>query len=102
MDFNPDEKNRVVINAVFTQNLYCTREMRGMTIRGGMAETVRLDVYSGQPFLRMAGYNGRDVLSQQNTIFYTPKNDGAQHFEILVDDLKKNKISGFLYLCYQT
>ena len=102
MDFNPDEKNRVVINAVFKQNPYCTREMRAMTIRGGMAETVRLDVYSGQPFLRMAGYNGRDMLSQQNTVFYTPKNDGAQYFEILVDTLAKNKVSGALYLCYQT
>lgn len=102
MDFGPDENNKVKINCVFAQNPYCTREMRGLTIRGGMAETVRMDVYSGQPFLRMAGYNGSDILSQQTTIFYTPKNDGAQHFEILVDDMSKNRVSGMLYLCYQT
>ena len=50
----------------------------------------------------MACYNGADMLSQQNSIFYTPKNDATQQFEILVDNFGKKKISGWLYLCYQT
>lgn len=72
-DFDPDEDNRVVINVVLTKDYYCTREMRNLTIRGGSAEPVALELYTGQPFLRMAGFNGRDILSQKSTIFYSPK-----------------------------
>lgn len=41
-------------------NFYCIREMRATILRGGSTETVRLDKYAGQPFLRMACYNGAD------------------------------------------
>ena len=101
-DFNPNKNNKVVVDVVITSDYRCTREMHSMTIRGGTSETVRLETYTGQPFLRMACYNGSDFLSQQNTIFYTPKNDASQRIDILIDDLKKAKISGWLYLCYQT
>ena len=102
-DFNPNENNKVTVSVVVMKdNFYCIREMRATTLRGGSTETVRLDKYAGQPFLRMACYNGADMLSQQNSIFYTPKNDATQQFEILVDNFGKKKISGWLYLCYQT
>ena len=101
-DFNPNKNNKVVVDVVITSDYHCTREMHSMTIRGGTSETVRLETYANQPFLRMACYNGSDFLSQQNTIFYTPKNDASQRIDILIDDLKKAKISGWLYLCYQT
>ena len=101
-DFNPNKNNKVVVDVEITSDYRCTREMRSMTIRGGTSETVRLETYASQPFLRMACYNGSDFLSQQNTIFYTPKNDASQRIDILIDDLKKAKISGWLYLCYQT
>lgn len=102
-DFNPNENNKVTVSViVMKDNFYCIREMRATTLRGGSTETVRLDKYAGQPFLRMACYNGADMLSQQNSIFYTPKNDATQQFEILVDNFGKKKISGWLYLCYQT
>lgn len=102
-DFNPNENNKVTVSViVMKDNFYCIREMRATTLRGGSTETVRLDAYAGNPFLRMACYNGADMLSQQNSIFYTPKNDATQQFEILVDNFGKKKISGWLYLCYQT
>ncbi len=102
-DFNPNENNKVTVSVVVMKdNFYCIREMRATTLRGGSTETVRLDKYAGNPFLRMACYNGADMLSQQNSIFYTPKNDATQQFEILVDNFGKKKISGWLYLCYQT
>lgn len=102
-DFNPNENNKVTVNVVVMKdNIYCIREMHSMTIRGGSTETVRMDKYVGLPYLRMACYNGADALSQQNSIFYTPKNDAVQQFEILVDNFGKKKISGWLYLCYQT
>ena len=43
-DFDPDEDNRVVINVVLTKDYYCTREMRNLTIRGGSAEPVALEL----------------------------------------------------------
>ena len=101
-DFNPNKNNKVVVDVEITSDYRCTREMRSMTIRGGTSETVRLETYASQPFLRMACYNGADMLSQQNSIFYTPKNDATQQFKILVDNFGKKKISGWLYLCYQT
>lgn len=100
-DFDPDEDNRVVINVVLTKDYYCTREMRNLTIRGGSAEPVALELYTGQPFLRMAGFNGRDILSQKSTIFYSPKNDSPHYFDILLDNLSKTKVSGWMYLCYK-
>ena len=80
-DFNPNENNKVTVSViVMKDNFYCIREMRATTLRGGSTETVRLDAYAGNPFLRMACYNGADMLSQQNSIFYTPKNDATQQF----------------------
>ena len=101
MDYLPDEKNRVTVNAIIKSDYYCTREMRTLSIRGGSAETVRMDLYAGQPYLRMAGYNGTDILSQKTTIYYSPKNNAEQVFDILIDSFSKTKISGFLYLTYQ-
>lgn len=100
-DFDPDEENRIVVNVTLTRDYYCTREMRRLTMRGGSAEPVALEAYTGKPFLRMAGFNGTDILSQKNTIFYSPKNDSLHYFDILIDNLGKTRISGWMYLCYK-
>mgnify|MGYP004557633129 FL=1 len=101
-DFEPNDKNRVTVDVVVQKHLYGTREMRRLSIRGGSAETIRLEVYAGKPFLRLASYNSNDILSQTTTIYSTPKNNATQEIEILVDDLSKKRVSGTLYLCYQT
>ena len=100
-DFRPDDDNRILIDVVFSKDNYCTREMRKLNMRGGLAEHVSLETYAGQPYLRMACYNGHDILSQQDTIFYTLKNDAPQTFSVLVEKQKAKPFSGSLYLGYQ-
>ena len=101
-DFEPNDKNRVTVDVVVQKHLYGTREMHRLSIRGGSAETFRLEAYAGKPFLRLASYNSNDILSQTTTIYSTPKNNATQEIEIMVDDLSKKRVSGTLYLCYQT
>ena len=100
-DFEPNDKNRVTIDVVMQKHLYGTREMRRLSIRGGAAESIYMEIYSGKPFLRLASYNSNDILNQTTTIYHTLKNNATQEIEILVDDLAKKRASGTLYLCYQ-
>ena len=97
----PDENNQIVVSVVLTLNGYCTREMRRLTLRGGVVEPVALETYMGKPFLRMAVFDDGDVLSQEKTVFYSTKNTNVHYFEFLIDDFAAAKPSGELYLCYQ-
>lgn len=90
-DFQPDGQGRVTVNVVIQKNGYCTREMRRARLRGGMAESIRLEPYADTPFLRMVSYNQSDILSQTKTLFYTPKNGANQRIDVLVDDLGGRK-----------
>lgn len=102
-DFLPDGNNRVTVNVVITRDFYCTREMRQLRIRGGQGISLRMSPYLGLPYLRMACFNGSDILSQQNTIYYTPKNDEYHYFSVLVEKQGKGqRINGTITLLYQS
>lgn len=100
-DFRPDGNNRVTVSIVILRNGYCAQEMPRMRIRGGQGLTLRLAPYMGQPYLRMVSFNGVDILTQQNTIYYTPKNDATHYFSVLVDQ-QGQKVSGTITLQYQS
>lgn len=101
-DFVPTSNRRVTLDVVVTHSQHNTREMRRLTLRGGQAEIVRLEKYTGVPYLRMACYNGSDIVVQQNTIYYTAKNDAQQTFDVMLENPDKQVLTGTLYLVYQT
>ena len=101
-DFVPTSNRRVTLDVVVTHSQHNTREMRRLTLRGGQAEIVRLEKYTGVPYLRMACYNGSDIVVQQNTIYYTAKNDAQQTIDVMLENPGKQVLTGTLYLVYQT
>ena len=101
-DFVPTSNRRVTLDVVVTHSQHNTREMRRLTLRGGQAEIVRLEKYTGVPYLRMACYNGSDIVVQQNTIYYTAKNDAQQTIDVIFTNPGKKVLTGSLYLIYQT
>ena len=101
-DFVPTSNRRVTLDVVVTHSQHNTREMRRLTLRGGQAEIVRLEKYTGVPYLRMACYNGSDIVVQQNTIYYTAKNDAQQTIDVIFTNPGKKVLTCSLYLIYQT
>ena len=97
--FSPDEYNTVTVSVTIEKEGYGVREAEGLHIKGGNFVTFRLASATGDTYLRMASFNGMDVLSQQETVYYTPQNN-----EILSFDVKAVTPTGkgTLTLCYQT
>ena len=101
-DFLPTSNRRVTVDVTITHNQHNIRELRRLTLRGGQAEIIRLEQYTGTPYLRMACYNGSDIVVQQNTIYYTAKNDAQQTIDVILTNPGKKELTGSLYLIYQT
>lgn len=97
--FGPDESNTVSVNIIIEKAGYGVREAEGLHIKGGNFIPFRLASATGDTYLRMASFNGMDVLSQQETVYYTPQNNEQLSFDVkAVTPTGK----GDLTLCYQT
>lgn len=97
--FGPDEYNTVNVSVTIEKEGYGVREAEGLHIKGGNFVTFRLASATGDTYLRMASFNGMDVLSQQETVYYTPQNNEVLNFDVKAVTPKGN---GTLTLCYQT
>ncbi len=78
---------------------YDIREARQVHLKGGYVSTYRMS-QSPVSYLRMASFNGMDVLSQQETIYYTKENDAM--LDLTITPVTLNGESGTIVLNYST
>lgn len=99
--FTPDENNTVMLDVVIDAgSAYGVREAQKLHIKGGNFVPFRLSAATGENYLRMVSFNGMDILSQQQTIYYSTKNDATFSFDVKAVSTGGNDDK--LVLCYQT
>lgn len=99
-DFSPDSSNTVTVDVEITHADYGTREARKLHINAGYCVDFRLAKSGSGHYLCMVSFNGMDILSQQETIYFSTKNDADLDIEII--PITKDGKGGELVLCYET
>lgn len=99
--FTPDANNTVTLDVVIDAgDAYGVREAQALHIKGGNFVPFRLSAATGENYLRMVSFNGMDILSQQQTIYYSTKNDETFSFDVKA--VSSSGRTDKLVLCYQT
>lgn len=99
LNLTTDDESNFTVNVVIEAKDYDTREVRQVHLKGGYVSTYRLS-QSSVAYLRMASFNGIDVLTQQETIYYTKENDANLDLSLIPVTL--NKEGGKIVLNYST
>lgn len=81
-DLGADEKTDMKLGLRVTANGYQTHEIQTVKIRGGESVSVHLKKDDQTPYLVMACFNGRDILNEESSFYYSKKNNLKHTFSI--------------------
>lgn len=81
-DLGADEKTDMKLGLRVTSNGYQTHEIQTVKIRGGESVSVHLKKDDQTPYLVMACFNGRDILNEESSFYYSKKNNLKHTFSV--------------------
>lgn len=81
-DLGADEKTDMKLGLRVTANGYQTHEIQTVKIRGGESVSVHLKKDDQTPYLIMACFNGRDILNEESSFYYSKKNNVKHTFSV--------------------
>ena len=81
-DLGADEKTDMKLGLGVTANGYQTHEIQTVKIRGGESVSVHLKKDDQTPYLVMACFNGRDILNEESSYYYSKKNNLKHTFSV--------------------
>lgn len=81
-DLGADEKADMKLGLRVTANGYQTHEIQTVKIRGGESVSVHLKKDDQTPYLVMACFNGRDILNEESSFYYSKKNNLKHTFSV--------------------
>lgn len=81
-DLGADEKTEMKLGLRVTANGYQTHEIQTVKIRGGESVSVHLKKDDQTPYLVMACFNGRDILNEESSFYYSKKNNLKHTFSV--------------------
>lgn len=81
-DLGADEKTDMKLGLRVTSNGYQTHEIQTVKIRGGESVSVHLKKDDQTPYLVMACFNGRDILNEESSFYYSKKNNVKHTFSV--------------------
>ena len=81
-DLGADEKTDMKLGLRVTANGYQTHEIQTVKIRGGESVSIHLKKDDQTPYLVMACFNGRDILNEENSFYYSKKNNLKHTFSV--------------------
>lgn len=81
-DLGADEKTDMKLGLRVTANGYQTHEIQTVKIRGGESVSVHLNKDDQTPYLVMACFNGRDILNEESSFYYSKKNNLKHTFSV--------------------
>ncbi len=81
-DLGADEKTDMKLGLRVTANGYQTHEIQTVKIRGGESVSVHLRKDDQTPYLVMACFNGRDILNEESSFYYSKKNNLKHTFSV--------------------
>ena len=81
-DLGADEKTDMKLGLRVTANGYQTHEIQTVKIRGGESVSVHLKKDDQTPYLVMACFNGRDILNEESSFYYSKANNLNHTFSV--------------------
>lgn len=81
-DLGADEKTDMKLGLRVTANGYQTHEIQTVKIRGGESVSVHLKKDDQTPYLIMACFNGRDILNEESSFYYSKANNLNHTFSV--------------------
>lgn len=81
-DLGADEKTDMKLGLRVTANGYQTHEIQTVKIRGGESVSVHLKKDDQTPYLVMACFNGRDILNEESSFYYSKANNVKHTFSV--------------------
>ena len=81
-DLGADEKTDMKLGLRVTANGCQTHEIQTVKIRGGESVSVHLKKDDQTPYLVMACFNGRDILNEESSYYYSKKNNLKHTFSV--------------------
>nr|MDD6336399.1 carboxypeptidase-like regulatory domain-containing protein [bacterium] len=81
-DLGADEKSELLLNLHLEAGGYRTREVQTVRLRSGETRSVDLQKDDGTPYLIMGCFNGKDILTESNSYYYTQKNTANLAFTV--------------------
>lgn len=81
-DLGADEKTDMKLGLRVTANGYQTHEIQTVKIRGGESVSIHLKKDDQTPYLIMACFNGRDILNEESSFYYSKKNNLKHTFSV--------------------
>lgn len=81
-DLGADEKTDMKLGLRVTANGCQTHEIQTVKIRGGESVSVHLKKDDQTPYLIMACFNGRDILNEESSFYYSKKNNVKHTFSV--------------------
>lgn len=81
-DLGADEKTDMKLGLRVTASGYQTHEIQTVKIRGGESVSVHLKKDDQTPYLIMACFNGRDILNEESSFYYSKKNNVKHTFSV--------------------
>ena len=81
-DLGADEKTDMKLGLRVTANGCQTHEIQTVKIRGGESVSVHLKKDDQTPYLVMACFNGRDILSEESSFYYSKANNVKHTFSV--------------------
>lgn len=81
-DLGADEKTDMKLGLRVTANGYQTHEIQTVKIRGGESVSVHLKKDDQTPYIVMACFNGRDILNEESSFYYSKKNNLKHTFSV--------------------
>ena len=81
-DLGADEKTDMKLGLRVTASGYQIHEIQTVKIRGGESVSVHLKKDDQTPYLIMACFNGRDILNEESSFYYSKKNNVKHTFSV--------------------
>ena len=81
-DLGADEKTDMKLGLRVTASGCQTHEIQTVKIRGGESVSVHLKKDDQTPYLVMACFNGRDILNEESSYYYSKKNNVKHTFSV--------------------
>ena len=94
-DVGANEKDELRLTLRITADGCRTREVKLLRLYGGDTSTIIMEKNDSKPYLVMCGFNGRDILAEKNTFYYTTANTVTHTFSVKLDCFT----DGTLQLC---
>ena len=81
-DLGADENGELLLNLHIEAAGYRTREMQTVRLRSGETRSIDLQNDDGTPYLIMGCFNGKDILTESNSYYYSQENTANHTFSV--------------------